>query len=130
MKPESIRISEIWGNIETVGKPLSSQEIQYFELPVGTINGPLRVAIDPDKKHHLLVEVAADTDVIGDTRSRGIQIAGKDLEDDTGMHRFIDVTCLMPELNNLFDDILADMVEAIEADNTNPAKSCRDVLGN
>jgi hypothetical protein len=121
--------SEDWIKVDTEGKSMSSAELQYLELQVRTPNGPLRIAVDPEQRRHLLLEVASDAEIIGDRRSRGIQIVGRDLVDGGGSHRFVDVVCVIPDLDTLFDDVIRDMIDAIRTDHSNPAGSCREVLG-
>jgi hypothetical protein len=51
------------------------------------------------------------------------------LEESNAKLAFIDVVCLVPRLNDLFADVAADMLEALQIDASDPGLVCQQVLG-
>jgi hypothetical protein len=121
-------LKDHWRNLSAHGERLGRSELSYYPLPETYIEKNLLIAVDGDRFRHLLIPVPEDQRAIGDQRSRGVRISVRDLEEDGSARRFIDVVCLFPELNDLFDDVLVDMIHAVSESRENPAVLCRNVL--
>lgn len=73
---------------------------------------PAFVAIDWEGLRHLLLPTDLTAEVPVDARSGGIRISQRDLVDGGRTDRFVDVACLKPHLNPLFDVVAGEMLGA------------------
>ncbi len=90
--------------------------------------GSVAHAIDPAGRRHLLVPLDQGQPSLNDTSSRGVSIRTHPLIDKEREHRYLDMTCLLPELKDLFALLCDEMLSRLEENPENPAGVCRTVL--
>lgn len=102
-------------------------EITTAPLPLGQEATPLRVGVDGAGAHHLLVpvgdEVVRVEPVEGALRVelRTFTFAGVPL-------RYVDISCTRPDLFDLFDEVLVDVLAAVETTPGSQAQISLDVV--
>ena len=121
------QIQEAWAALQERNK-LYRGELAVFESDVRTPVGALLFAMDSDGHRHLLIPVSADTPMLEDTESSGVQVRSRQLEDGGRLDSFVDVVCRKPHLSELFSILLSEMVNAIEQDPASPSAICVRVL--
>lgn len=117
-------ISQQWNTLDKRGDLLAAHQFDFIVLPSGA---PLIIK-DINGLRHLLIPIGENDKVFDDKRSSGVQIIINNWGDEGKNRRFIDVICLKPYLNSLFDMIVFDILKGIEIDSTKPDKTCRDVI--
>lgn len=84
-----------------------------------TPNGPIVLAIDEDGHRHLLIPMEHGATVRADRKSAGIQVGSHQLLQNGSPRRYVDVSCRMPHLHDVFeliaDEILDRVLDAPEA---------------
>lgn len=90
--------------------------------------GPVTHAIDPAGRRHLLVPLNQDQPALNDTSSRGVSIRTHPLIDKQREQRYLDTTCVLPELKDLFALLCDEMLARLRENPENPAGVSRTVL--
>jgi len=85
-------------------------------------------AVDALGRRHLLIPLAAEQQSIADHRSHGVSLNPRNLEDDRGRGRYIDVACEEADLRDLFAIFCDDLLDRLESDSAEPAAVCVAVL--
>jgi hypothetical protein len=107
----------------TPGRAMSARDSD-----VAVDAGPVAHAIDPAGRRHLLVPLDQDQPALNDTSSRGVSIRTHPLIDKQREQRYLDMTCLLPELQDLFALLCDEMLARLRENPQNPASICRMVL--
>jgi hypothetical protein len=103
-------------------------EFRLRDSDVTVAGGYVRHAIDSQSRRHLLVPLAADQPSIEDHGSSGVSLSGKDLEDNKGRARYIDVACEQAELRDLFSIFCDDLLDRLPGEPAAPAAVCASEL--
>src|SRR5580693_6579315 len=103
------------GDIRVSGGPFSPGA---FELMLG---------VDSDNHRHILISAPPGEDQ-PTFNSAGVRILSRMLEDHGRSRNFVDVICLRPDLNDLFDILVLEIVTALESNSADPASLCRSIL--
>lgn len=108
MTPASLAPS--WGALEQLRE--SVHELRAKEIETTLVGGrhPF-AALDWEGNRHLLIPMADDIHVDAD-RGSGVRLTQRILLDGSTPLVFLDVACLKPHLNALFDVVAGDMLEA------------------
>ena len=102
--------------------------LRASETNVSTGDGNALVAVDENALRHLLVPVAHTFDAPRD-RGVAVTIDVRTLTDSGTDRRFVDITCLEPSLNDLFDIVVDEMLAELAArPDRNGHRSCQYVL--
>lgn len=120
-------IQHMWQIIEFPEPTASKVEARQFETVAVPEGNPL-LTIDQLGQRHLLIPVEWDAKVIEDKQSAGVHVRSNLWGDEEGKRRYIDVVCLKPHLNDLFDMIVFDILAELGQDASSPGRSCRQVL--
>ena len=97
------------------------------ELPF--LTSASMVAVDWQGLRHLLIPVPDEAVIKTDAASAGVRIGRHVLVDGDSRRLYVDVVCLKPHLNTLFDVIAGEMVEiARRSPLTAVPSACRQVL--
>ena len=117
-----------WGALGLVKGHAS--ELQARELDMVQVGGRTPfVAIDWEGHRHLLVPMVGDLQASTSERGSGVMVTTRDLVDQGETRRFLDVACLKPHLNGLFEVVAADILAACsDSDLDRVPVSCRGVL--
>ncbi|MBA3943647.1 MAG: PD-(D/E)XK motif protein [Herpetosiphonaceae bacterium] len=120
-------IQRIWSLVEQPQQReghIAAQELHAITTPAGH---PLLV-IDADQHRHLLIPINLRGLAEEDTQSAGIHLRINRWGDGTAQHDYVDVVCHKPHLNDLFDLVIFEIVQALATSTTHPAVICRRVL--
>jgi hypothetical protein len=123
-----IDLGPAWGALGQIEGRI--RELQARELETAQVEGRSAfVAIDWEGHRHLLVPMHGDLHPSPDERGAGIRVTTRDLVDGGATNRFLDVVCLKPHLNGLFDVVASDILTACgEASLERVPAECRGVL--
>lgn len=125
----SSEIRELWAELEAARKGRSRDTILLSPTGVETRLGPVLVGIDALGQRHLCIPTEERELGSKDDASRGILLEVRPLSD---RHRgdvpYLDVTCLVPELNELFALIVHDMLETLRESRGSAFQTCHRVL--
>jgi hypothetical protein len=81
-------------------------------------------AVDANNYRHLFISVQMQSPVITDNKSAGVQIYERILDDIKGRRKFIDVVCLKPDLNDLFNILIGEIFDGLNPDLNNSNDIC------
>ncbi|MCU1494560.1 MAG: hypothetical protein JWO62_2324 [Acidimicrobiaceae bacterium] len=102
--------------------------LRMRDSDIGVAGGYVSHAIDALGCRHLLIPLTADQRPIADHRGHGVSLRPRNLEDDRGLTRYIDVTCEETRLRDLFAIFCDDLLDRLESDSAAPAAVCASVL--
>lgn len=115
-------------HIWPVLRPTHDEPYALYPLDLQLDTGCPMLAIDQRSDHHLLVPIRPDHEVNEDLRSAHVRLTRRELVVDGRLRRYVDVVCHRPDLNVLFDDVLAAMLTALGTTPGPPATVCGRVL--
>lgn len=119
--------SVLWRNLSLLGTPVSGQ-FRVLQTGVHTPSGETLFGLDADGLYHVFVPVAENTSIKDDTRSAGVHLERRVLEDAGQQISYIDISCRKPHVRSVFihlaDDVLRELGQGLDA----AAVSCRKVL--
>jgi hypothetical protein len=104
------------------------QELRIRDSDVTVAGGTVRHAVDRLGRRHLLIPLADDQAATEDRHSYGVSLSGRELLDRNRYERYLDVTCEMVELRDLFAVFCDDLLERLSVESAPPAAVCSSVL--
>jgi hypothetical protein len=90
--------------------------------------GDVLIGIDPHGDHQLLVPVPGDAEVLEDAHTAHIRVTGRRLTFDGLVHTYVAVVCHRRDLADLFDDILADILNELSETDDQADLVCKRTL--
>jgi Putative PD-(D/E)XK family member, (DUF4420) len=102
--------------------------LRMRDSDIAVAGGYVSHAIDALGHRHLLVPLIGEQQAVADHRSHGVSLSPRNLEDDQGLTRYIDVACEETDLRDLFAIFCDDLLDRLEDDSTAPAAVCVSVL--
>jgi hypothetical protein len=123
----SARVAKLWADVESKGRP-AAEKLLLVEAGKASDSCSVLVGIDGNERRHLCVSAPRERPGQADRYSRGVTIEVRELVQDGQLQQFIDVTCLIPELNKLFEIVTGEMLGALQADSASSFKKCHDIL--
>ncbi len=116
-----------WGALEQLSESVHELRAREIDAPLVGGRNPF-VALDWQSIRHLLIPISSDMNVSAD-RGTGVHFAKRTLLDGATSLVFLDVACLKPHLNALFDVVAGEMLEACEGRSLEDVPSiCQGVL--
>ncbi len=104
-----IDLGPAWGALGLIQD--RARELRARELETPLIGGRTTfVAVDAEGNRHLLIPVAGNAIGSPTDRGGGIRVSSRDLVDAGETRRFLDIACLKPHLNGLFDVVASDIL--------------------
>jgi hypothetical protein len=119
-------IQRIWSLIPPPS-PDGSIEVRELETS-GDETTSARLAIDQQGQRHLLIPAPSGARLIEDKRSSGVHLLSAEWVDEDTRRRFVDLVCLKPHLNGLFDLIIFEVLSALDESLSHPDRICLAVL--
>lgn len=107
--------------------PRSATEISTAPLSLTTGPAPIRVAVDGAGARHLLIPTG-DEDVTGDDAEGPLLLRIRTYTFGKVPAHHLDVSCARPDLFDLFDDVLVDILHTAESEPARPAAAARDAV--
>jgi hypothetical protein len=95
---------------------------------VNTPEGHPLLTIDVYQRRHLLIPISRSAHPVEDVQSAGIHVLTNQWDDDNQQRRYVDVVCLKPHLNDVFDLVIFDILESLSKDATHPDQACYTTL--
>ena len=92
----------------------NTAQLSSYPLDIAFHENPVRIAVDRKGHRHLLVP-SSDETVAPDTRQHVLAMKQASYAFDRGATKYLDIECGEPELNAEFDDVVLDVLEALEA---------------
>ncbi|GIH20693.1 PD-(D/E)XK motif protein [Rugosimonospora africana] len=125
--PVADRAETVFGLLEHAGAP-TGLRVRQGDTRVAA--GPVAHGIDVHGRRHLLVPLAEGERPVEDTGSRGVRITTRRLVDEptSPADRYVDVSCEMIELRDLFAVLVDEMTDRLAADPDRPGLTCLAVL--
>lgn len=120
-------VQKIWDLIRRPTSPHSQIEAREFDNIQTPYGHPL-VTIDINNRRHLLLPLPEGVEPTEDTKSSGIHILSNEWQDADKTTTYVDVVCLKPHLNGLFDMVLLDILKIYPNHPDRPDKVCVTVL--
>ena len=117
-------VSSQWENLDAKGDLVAAHQIDHILMP----NGSPLILKDLEGLHHFLVPIGDNEKVYEDKRSAGVHVVISKWGVPKEFKRFIDVKCLKPHLNALFDMIVLEILRIFESNILEPDKTCREVI--
>jgi Putative PD-(D/E)XK family member, (DUF4420) len=90
--------------------------------------GPVCHAVDRRVMRHLLVPLAAGQPGVEDSSSRGVRLTERELIDGRHRGRYLDVSCELAELRDVFAVFCDDLLAHLGAEDVQPVAACLDLL--
>lgn len=119
-------IQRIWSLIPPPA-PDGSIEVRELDTSAdGVANA--RLTIDHQGQRHLLIPAPSTGRLIEDKRSSGVHLLSADWGDEDARRRFVDLVCLKPHLNGLFDLIIYEVLAELHGTAGQPDRICLTVL--
>ncbi|MEH0578457.1 PD-(D/E)XK motif protein [Streptomyces sp. B21-108] len=120
-------VEEHWAALEAA--PTSGERrLRVSQLPVVTEQGALVAAVDHDGFRHVLVPVHSNLKIRSGLDGPVLHLRKRPLEDEETYQTYADLACLRTDLNDLFTELCADILDAAEELPNNPAKALYRVL--
>jgi hypothetical protein len=119
-------IQRIWSLIPPPA-PDGSIEVRELEMSADGTANP-RLTIDHQGQRHLLIPATSGARLLEDRRSSGVHLLSAEWGDENTRRRFVDLVCLKPHLNGLFDLIIFEVVSALEGAHGQADRICLAVL--
>jgi hypothetical protein len=119
-------IQRIWSLIPPPA-PDGSIEVRELDISADGTANP-RLTIDHQGHRHLLIPAPSSTRLIEDRRSSGVHLLSAEWGDEDIHRRFVDVVCLKPHLNGLFDLIIYEVLAEIDQSAAQADRVCLAVL--
>ena len=120
-------VQKIWDMLQRPTSPQSRVEARELDS-IHTPYGHPLVTIDAYNCRHLLLPVPDGGKLKKDTNSSGIHILSNEWQDADETKQYVDVVCLKPHLNSLFDMIILDILNIYPNHPEQPDKVCQTVL--
>jgi hypothetical protein len=117
-------ISSMWESLEQQNDLVAAHQFDHIILS----NGSPFIVKDTAGLHHLLLPIGEKESSYEDKRSAGVHIKVDYWGDEGKMKKFIDVVCLKPHLNSVFDMMVLDILKLLDAKTSSPDKACRNIL--
>lgn len=102
----------------------SEGEVVLYPLSLETKAGPVRAGMDRTGGHHLLVPLSASDTIEDDRRSEHVRLERRVLKVDGHRQSFFDIWCRWDELYDVFDDVLATMLEQVSRSQRAASYAC------
>jgi hypothetical protein len=121
---------EIIQRIWTLLPPPASDgtiEVRELELALSPYGNPL-LTIDGAGQRHLLIQAPLNTKLVHDKRSSGVQLLITTWGEGKDRRSYVDLVCLKPHLNGLFDLIIYDVLSELLQSRERPDRVCLLVL--
>lgn len=117
-----------WSELSAAGGRRAESNWRVAKSFVAVSGEDVLYAEDPNGLRHLLVPYPEGAADFADTRSAGVQLLTRVLEDSRGRHRFLDVACCKEHLFGIFQHFAEDLLESLRADEGDVARACANVL--
>jgi Putative PD-(D/E)XK family member, (DUF4420) len=98
------------------------------DTDVTLAGGVVAHALDASGRRHLLIPLAEGQPSAEDTTSRGVTIRPRSLLDAGEEHRYLDVSCELSELRDLFAIVCDEMLARLRQTPHTPGAACKSVL--
>lgn len=118
-------IQRIWTLIPT---PAQGGCVEARDLEIGAANDNPRLTISAEGYRHLLIPMAVGERLAQDTRSSGVQLLCSEWGEGEQRRQFVDLVCLKPHLNEVFDLIIYDVLSEVMKKKTRADYACLVVL--
>lgn len=120
-------IEDHWVALEAA--PTSGERhLRVSQLPVVTEQGAVVAAIDHDGFRHVLVPVHSHLKIRSGLDGPVLHLRKRPLEDEESYQMYADLACLRTDLNDLFTELCADILDATEELPNNSVKALYRVL--
>lgn len=103
-------------------------EIATVPLPLGGSGHQVRAGVDGNAARHLLIPVG-DEDVWAGAAEGALSVELRTYTFLRTPLRYVDVSCPRPDLFHLFDEVLVNILTAVEDTPEHPARTALDVVG-
>jgi hypothetical protein len=120
-------VQKIWDMLQRPASPQSQVEARELDSIQTSYGHPL-VTIDVYNRRHLLLPMPDGGEPDKDTKSSGIHILSNEWQDADETRRYVDIVCLKPHLNGLFDMVILDILNIYPNHPEQPDKVCQTVL--
>ncbi|MFF3416622.1 PD-(D/E)XK motif protein [Streptomyces sp. NPDC002698] len=120
-------VEEHWAALEAA-PPSGERRLRVSQLPVVTEQGALVAAVDHDGFRHMLVPVHSHLKVRAGLDGPVLHLRKRPLEDEETYQTYADLACLRTDLNDLFTELCADILDAAGRLPTHPVKALYQVL--
>ncbi|WP_082092126.1 PD-(D/E)XK motif protein [Demequina pelophila] len=127
MTGEPGEVSRAWRALAAEG-PSTHRHVRTAALAVEIDEGPVRAGVDSDGIRHLLVPVKSTTRLRKDLDGPGLRLRRLPLEDDKTFGYFADLSCHLPELGYLFEELVDEIVAALAGAPKNARRAMNDVI--
>ncbi|MFJ1804686.1 MULTISPECIES: PD-(D/E)XK motif protein [unclassified Streptomyces] len=120
-------VEDHWVALEAA--PTSGERhLRVSQLPVVTEQGSLVAAVDHDGFRHVLVPVHSHLKIRSSIEGPVLHLRKRPLEDEETYQMYADLACLRTDLNDLFTELCADILDATEELPNNSVKALYRVL--
>ena len=103
-------------------------EVRVRDSDVRAPAGPVLHGLEVNGLRHLLVPLTHDQHPTEDRKSAGVQIRVRRLIESSAEHRYLDVVCLLPHLNQLFSIVSDEMLAGMAEHSAGAPEACQLVL--
>lgn len=106
-------IGEAFVLLEGYGPEPLENRLKTRVLDLGA-GGPFRIGVDPSGGRHFLIPLQRGEEFRDDHRGRNLALVSRTLSDGAGSEmRFADITCMNPDLSDVFEQFLEDLADRI-----------------
>lgn len=103
---------------------------EVMTVPIQAVPGPdpVRVGVDGAGARHLLIPLDDGDAIRGDDGEATMSVRVRTYTFSRTPLRYVDIVCLRPDLFDLFDDVLVDVLGTISSGDGSPARKAVDVV--
>ncbi|WP_324784074.1 PD-(D/E)XK motif protein [Streptomyces sp. H51] len=129
MSGDSLRkvVEEHWSALEAE-PPSGERRLRVSQLPVDTEQGVVAAAVDHDGFRHLLIPVRSHLKIRSGLDGPVLDLRKRPLEDGETYQTYADLACVHSDLNDLFTELCADILDATGKLPNSPVKALYRVL--
>jgi hypothetical protein len=119
--------SQIWRELSLLGPPVAGQ-FRVLPTDVNTKGGATLFGLDGEALYHVFIPVAESTQLQADTRSAGVHLERRVLEESGQKNVYLDVSCRKPHLRSVFVHLAEDVLRELTQQPDQPEVACRKVI--
>ncbi|KUL31458.1 PD-(D/E)XK motif protein [Actinoplanes awajinensis] len=116
-------LESLWRDISIDAPVTGASSLSSADLMIPTSEGPLRLALDPEGRRHLLVPLPTSAAAVEDKHSSGVHLDTRVLVIDDRPVRCLDLVCRRSDLVGVFTGLVADVCLALAPDPREPGKT-------
>jgi hypothetical protein len=127
MSPTRDRLSAAWSVLAS-RPPGTATTYRTQALSVEVHEGAVLVGLDAQDRRHLFIPIPASTRLRKGLDGPGLMLRKRALEDEAVFQYYADLACLNPGIDDLFEELCDEVIEALHEGTSSPTKALYRVI--